>query len=217
MRLAILTFVLSLFTCVFAVNLEDKSNIEDITAAFNLLIDGKKYPELGKVLSPDVTYDPGNGPVQGLPAAIDTLSKIIPSTTTTYFTLGTQLIKFLPPFDKDKRSNLAESVSYSTFVSFGSGNLTGESFILFVRFVDKEIVRTRQPGFGGWRFKNRKFELVVSYPYQTLVPHIIESSPSPFLFQRVWTVSWSLAIFRENLSETPPFWDYRRAIDRHIC
>lgn len=179
MRLAILTFVFSLFICVIADNLEDKSNIEDITAAFNLLTDGKKYSELGKVLSPDVTYDPGDGPVQGLPATIDTLSKIIPSTTTTYFTLGTQLIKFLPPSDKDKRSNFAESVSYSTFVSFGSGNLTGEFFILFVRYVDKEIVRTRQPGFGGWRFKNRKFELVVSYPTKYLCHISLNPPPTP--------------------------------------
>lgn len=163
MRLAFLTLLFSLFvSVVLAVNLEDKSNIEDLTAAFNILSDEKRYSEFGKVLTPDVTYDPGNGPVQGIPATIDSISKIIPSTTTTYFTLGTQLIKFLPPFDKEKRSNFAESVSYSTFVAFGSGNLTGETFIIFAKYVDKEIVRTRQPGFGGWRFRNRKFEAVVS-------------------------------------------------------
>lgn len=178
MRLAILTFLCSLFVFVLAVNLEDKSNIEDITAAFNLLIDEKKFSELDKVLSPDVTYDPGADPVQGLPAAIDILSKIIPSKTTTYFTLGTQLIKHLPPLDKDKRSNFAESVSYSTFVAFGSGNLTGEFFIIFAKYVDKEIVRTRQPGFGGWRFKNRKFEMVVSFSNKRLC---LVSSRPPFL------------------------------------
>ncbi len=180
MRLAILTLLCSLFGFVPAVNLEDKSNIEDITAAFNLLVDEKRYSELGKVLTPDVTYDGGGGPVQGLPATIDLLSKIIPSTSTTYFTLGTQLIKFLPPFDKDKRSNFAESVSYSTLVLFGSGNLTGDFFISFGRYVDKEIVRTKQPGFGGWRFKNRKVELVVSFPYYVdICANVSSAYPSP--------------------------------------
>lgn len=163
MRLAILTSFYFLFVFVLAANLEDKSNIEDVAAAFNLLLDEKKFSELGKVLSPDITYNAGSGPVQDLPAAIAVLSKVIPSTTTTYSRLGTQLIKFLPPFDKDKRSNIAESVTYSTIVSFGSGNLTGEFFILFAKYVDKEIVRTKQPEFGGWRFKNRKIELVVSF------------------------------------------------------
>lgn len=163
MRFSILTLFYSLFVFVLASNVEDKSNIEDLTAAFNLILDEKKFSDFGKVLSPDVTYDPGSGPVQGLPAAIETLSKVVPDTTTSYFTLGTQLITFLPPFDKRGRSDLAESVSYSTFVGFGSGNLTGEYIILFTKYVDKEIVRTRLPGFGGWRFKNRKIELVVSF------------------------------------------------------
>lgn len=165
MRLAFITTLLcSLFAFVLAVNVKDGSNIEDITSAFNLIIDEKKFSELGKVLSPDVTYDAGTGPVQGLPAAIDVLSKVIPNTTTSYSSAGTQLIKFLPPFDKAGRSNLAESISYTTITSFGSGNLTGEVFIIFARYVDKEIVRTNQPGFGGWRFKNRKIESVVSFP-----------------------------------------------------
>ena len=166
MRLAILTLFCSLFVSVLALNLEDKSNIEDLTVTFNQLVDEKKFSELGKVLTPDITYEVGGGgPVQGLPGTIDFLSKIIPSTATTFNILSTQLIKFLPPFDKDKRSNFAESVSYSTLVLFGSGNLTGEFYISFARYVDKEIVRTKQPGFGGWRFKNRKVELVVSFPY----------------------------------------------------
>ncbi len=179
MRLAILTLLCSLLTFVLAANLQDKDDIKDLIADFLFLIDGKKFNELGKVLSPDVTYDPGDGPVQGLPAAIAALSKVIPPETTTYNLLGTQLIKFLPPFDKDKRSNRAESISYTTLVSFGSGNLTGEYFILFAKFVDKEIVRTRQPGFGGWRFKNRKFEVVVSFPTEHLCHLSSKRPPSP--------------------------------------
>lgn len=164
MRQVFLTLLsVSVVLVLASVKLEDKSNIEDLTAAYNFLIDDKKYSDFGNVLTPDVTYDPGNGPVKGIPAAIEIISKIIPATTITYFTLGTQLIKFLPPFDKQGRSNLAESVSYSTFVAYGTGNLTGQFYIIDARFVDKEIVRTKQPGFGGWRFGNRKFEAVVSF------------------------------------------------------
>lgn len=180
MRRAILTLFCSLLTFVLAANLQDKEDIKDLTAAFGFLIDDKKFNELGKLLSPDVTYDPGNGPVQGLPAAIAALSKVIPPETTTYNLVGPQLIKFLPPFDKDKRSNRAESISYTTVVSFGSGNLTGDFFILFAKFVDKEIVRTREPGFGGWRFKNRKFEVVVSFLTEQLC-HLSAKQPPPYL------------------------------------
>ena len=202
MRLAIPAFLCSLFAFALAVNLEDKSNIEDITAAFNLLFDEKKISELGKVLTLDVTYDAGAGPVQGLPATIDVLQKIISSTATTYFTLGTQVIKFLPPFGKDKRSNFAESVSYSNLVIFGSGNLTGEFFIGTGIYVDKEIVRTKEPGFGGWRFKNRKVEPVVSFP--TRYSCLISSNPTQLVGPKSITSMLILAFSRENLSETPP-------------
>ena len=168
--IAILTIfcpLLNFVVAAAATNLQDKGDIKDLTAAFLFLIDGKKFNELGKVLSSDVTYDTGNGrPVQGLPAAIAALSKIIPPETTTFNKLGTQLIKPLPPLDnedEDKHStNRAESISYTQVKASGSGNLTGETFNLFAKFIDKEIVRTSQPGFGGWRFKNRKFEVVVS-------------------------------------------------------
>lgn len=165
MRLQILSLLCSLSAFVLATGkLEDKSNIEDITASFNLIFDRKHFDQLGTIFTPDVTYNPGAETIQGLPNVISIISTF-PNTTTTYTTLGTQLIKFRPPFDKEGRSKLAESVSYSTFVNFGSGNLTGQTFVIFARYVDKEIVKTNEPGFGGWRFKNRKFEFVVSFFY----------------------------------------------------
>lgn len=168
MRPQILTLLCSLFAFVLATDkLEDESNIKALHNVFNFIFDRKQFNDLGGIFTPDVTYDPGPvqglRPVQGLPNVIFTLSTF-PNTTTTYTILSTQLIKFRPPFDKEGRSNLAESVSYSTFVNFGSGNLTGEVFIIFAKYVDKEIVKTNEPGFGGWRFRNRKFESVVSSP-----------------------------------------------------
>lgn len=174
MRLQIPPLLCSLFAIVLATGkLEDKSNIEDLTASFNLIFDRKAFDQLGTVFTPDVTYNPGAEDIQGLPNVISTISTF-PNTTTTYTTLGTQLIKFRPPFDTEGRSKLAESVSYSIFVNFGAGNLTGQSFIIFARFVDREIVKTNEPGFGGWRFKNRKFEFVVSFSF---VPRSIDPSP----------------------------------------
>lgn len=164
MRLQILSLVLFLFALVLATGkLDDKFNIEDLNASFNLIFDGKDFEQLGTIFTPDVTYNSGLDAVQGLPNLISTLSTFIPNTTTTYTTLGTQLIKFRQPFDPEGRSKLAELVSYSIFVNFGGGNLTGQSYIIFARYVDKEIVKTNEPGFGGWRFKNRKFEIVVNF------------------------------------------------------
>lgn len=164
MRLRILSLLCSLFASVLATSkLEDKSNIEDITAFFNLIFDRKDFEQFGKIFTLDATSSAGDNSVQGLPNVISALSTAIPNTTTSYTTLGTQLIEFRPPFDKEGRSKLAESVSYSTFVNFGGGDLTGQSLIAFGRYVDKEIVKTNEPGFGGWRFKNRRLERVVSF------------------------------------------------------
>lgn len=187
MRLSIITLLCPLFIFVFATNFEDEASIKNLNSKFNVILDTKQFSKLGKVFSPDVTYDAGAGPVQGLPAAISLLSKVVPNNTNTYFTVGTQLVKFLPPFDKENRSNLAEAISYSTLVNFGTGNLTGQFFIIFAKFVDKEIVRTKEPGFGGWRFKNRKIEAVVSFPTISICA---TSYPLSLLPQRVSIVQY---------------------------
>ncbi|MCJ1348168.1 hypothetical protein MMC31_006399, partial [Peltigera leucophlebia] len=166
MRLQILTLLCSLFVLVLATGrLEDKSNIEDLLNAFNLLIDEKKYSKLGGIFTPDVTYDPGPGkdpgqPVRGLDAIINIPKTEIPDTVASYTQLSTKLIKFVPPFDKEGRSDRAEAVSYNFYLFFGAGNLTGETYFFYVKYLDKEIVRTKEPGFGGWRIKFRKLELV---------------------------------------------------------
>lgn len=174
MRLQILSVLFPFFVLVLATSkAEDKSNIEDITAAFNFIFDRKEFNKLSTIFTPDITYGGGGDPVQGLSNAISLLSNIIPNTTTSYTILSTQLINFLPPFDKDGRSKFAESVSYSTFVNFGGGEFEGQTLIAFGRFVDKEIVRTKEPGFGGWRFKDRRIEAVVSFPPNTPPPQKI--------------------------------------------
>ena len=196
MRLQILTLLSSLFVFVLATgSLEDKSIIKDLLALFDVLFDDKAYSKLDKTLTPDVTYDPGDGPVQGLPAAINTLSKIVPEKIVSQTLLSTKLIKFLPPFDKGGRSNRAEAFSYNTFTFFGPANSTDPLLILFAKFVDKEIVRTNEPGLGGWRIKNRKFELVVSL---SLTTRTHDSYHPP----RVWTLI--VAICRDQ-SETSTF------------
>ena len=198
MRLQILSLLCSLFVFVLATGkLEDKYKIEDLTAAFNLIFDRKDFDQLGTVFTPDVTYNPGAEDIQGLPNVISAISTF-PNKTTTYTTLGTQLIKFRPPFDKEGRSKLAESVSYSTIVNFGAGNLTGQSFLVFARYVDKEIVKTNEPGFGGWRFKNRKFESIVSF-YLCRVASTPPCCSKDFCLYNTLI----LVISRENLSEIP--------------
>ena len=161
MRLQILTLLCYFFAFVLATSkYEDKSDIEELTLTFNLFFDSKKFDKLDEILTLDVIFDAGAGPIQGFPNVISTLSNIIPIAYPTYTILSKQLIEFHPPFDKYGRSNLASSVSYATLVSFGGANLT---HVIYVKFVDNEIVRTNEPGFGGWRFKNRKIESAVSF------------------------------------------------------
>lgn len=99
-----------------------------------------------------MTYEPGltNVPIpflKGVNAVVDYLKKIIPDNVSTYILLSTKLIKFIPPFAKKGCSNYSSSVLYSTATAFGTCNLT-EKLILALKFVDKEIIRIKELGFG---------------------------------------------------------------------
>lgn len=213
MQLQILNLLCSLFVLVLATGkLEDKSDIDDLLNTFNLLIDRKKYSELGKIFTSDVTYDPGPGKapgqlVQGLSAIINIPKNEISDTVVSYTQLSTKLIKFVPPFDKEGRSDCAEAVSYNFYSFFGADNSTVETYFFYIKYVDKEIVRTKEPGFGGWRIKFRKLELVVSFT----------SSNTYVVPQSLYSTLLIEVIFRENLSETPLFWKDRGSSDRNVC
>ncbi len=211
MRLQILTLLCSLCVLVLATGkVEDKENIEDLFSRFSLLTDGKNYGKVDKVFTRDATFEPGEGPVKGTPAIANFLKKKIPDTVTTYSQTTTNLIKFVPPFDKEGRSDRAEAVSY-TFVIFFAVNSTKE-YLLPIKYVDKEIVRTKEPGSGGWRIKKRKLEVVVSFNTSHKTPlcrlsSSSSSSTSILFFQTVFysTLLLIQVIFREDLSETPQF------------
>ena len=163
MRLQILTLLCSLCVLVLATGkVEDKENIREILNLFSLLTDEKKYDKVDKVFTRDATFEPGEGPVKGTPAIANFLKNQIPDTVTTYSQTTTNLIKFVPPFDKEGRSDRAEAVSYTFVIFFGAGNSTKE-YLLPIKYLDKEIVRTKEPGSGGWRIKKRKLEVVVSF------------------------------------------------------
>lgn len=211
MRLQILTLLCSLCVLVLATGkVEDKENIEDLFSFFSVLTDEKKYDKVGKVFTPDATFEPGEGPVKGTPAIANFLKKQIPDTVTTYSQTTTKLVKFVPPFDKDGRSDRAEAVSY-TLIIFFAGNSTKE-YLLPIKYVDKEIVRTKEPGFGGWRIKKRKLEVVVSFntSHKTPLCRLLSASSSSTFILFFQTVFYSTllliqVIFREDLSETPQF------------
>lgn len=217
MRLQVLTLLCSLCVLVLATGkLEDKFDIKDLFSAFAFLVDEKKFDKLGKIYTPDATFEPGEGPVKGTPAIANFIKEFIPDTVTSYSQATTNLIKFLPPFDKEGRSDRAEAVSYTFYIFFGAGNSTKE-YLLPIKYVDKEIVRTKEPGFGGWRIKTRKLEVVVSIfhiPTKHLLCRLSSSSSSSssstsiLFFKTVFysTLLLIQVIIRENLSETPPFW-----------
>lgn len=213
MRLQILTLLCSLFVLVLATGkLEDKSYIDDLLNAFNLFIDEKQYSNLGQIFTTDVTYDPGPGKdpgqlVQGLDAIINIAKTGIPDTVVSYTQLTTKLIEFVPPFDKNGRSDSAEAVSYNFNSFFGAGNLTGQTYFFYVKYVDKEIVRTNETGFGGWRIKFRKLELVVSFISTKICAAY--HRPLHVVSHAFYSTLLIEVIFRANLSETPLFWKGR--------
>lgn len=93
----------------------------------------KKYSKLGKIFTCDVTYDsgPGKAPgqlVQGLSAIINIPKNEISDTVVSYTQLSTKLIKFVPPFDKEGRSDCAKAVSYNFYSFFGASNSTVETY-----------------------------------------------------------------------------------------
>lgn len=167
MRLSILTLICSLSVLVFATyKVEDKDDIKDLLSGFAFGIDAKKYDQLDKIFTPDLTFDVGDGQGsrKGLPALEKALRQVIPANVSSTSHVTTNLIKLLPPYDKEGRSDRAEAVSYTFFVFFSAGNVTKE-FLFTSRYVDKEIIRTKEDGFGGWRIKNRKTELVVGFSF----------------------------------------------------
>lgn len=165
MRLQILTLLCSLSVLVLATGkLEAKSDIDDLLNYSEILFDEKKFVKYSELFTPNATYDPGPGPIrpfEGRDAIVEFVKKSIPRNLTTFTQLGTKFIKSTPPFDKEGRPDRASAVSYNTLTIFAPGNST-EVLILLIKFVDKEIVRTKEPGFGGWRIQNRQLKLIVS-------------------------------------------------------
>ena len=196
MRLQIFTVVCSLSVLVLATGkVEDKDNIRDLFNAYAFTIDGQNFDQLDKILTRDATFVvgdqvakvfPGNATsssgvegggvtFKGLSAIEKFIGGLVPDSVKSYAQPTANLIKFVPPYDRDGRSDRAEAVSYTSFTFFGAGNSTKEILLPF-KYVDKEIVRTNERGFGGWRINNRKVELVVSFPstcHKTLMPPVI--------------------------------------------
>lgn len=188
MHLRILTLLCYLTVLVLATGkLEDKSDIDDLQNAVVLSTDDKKPDEVSKLFTPNATFDPGPGvpvrPIQGRPAIVAELRRLIPGNVTSFGQLSTKLIKFNPPFDREGRSNRASAITYLTTTLFSAGNSTGPLFV-FLKVVDKEIVRTNETGYGGWRIHDRELVPVVSFPslFSTITIVLrLESTPF-FLF-----------------------------------
>lgn len=188
MRLRILTLLCYLTVLVLATGkLEDKSDIDDLENAVVIFTDAKKPVEVGGLFTPNATFDPGQGaparPIQGRPAIVAEVRRLIPANVTSFSQLGTKLIKFDPPFDREGRSNRASAITYLTITFFSAGNSTGPLILLF-KVVDKEIVRTNETEYGGWRIHDRELIPVVSFPslFSTITIVLrLESTPF-FLF-----------------------------------
>lgn len=217
MRLPILALVCSLSVLVFATGkLEDKDNIRDLFSAYALAFDEKKFDKFGSIFTRDATFEAkGEDPIKGVTAIAKYLEAFVSRNVTTFTEISTILIKFVPPLDREGRSDRAEALSYAGITIFSGGNST-KVFFLPLKFTDREIVRTKERGFGGWRIEKRKAEVDVSFPstsHKIVVPPItiiiiiIIIIPSSFCFQTVCYCTFLLiqVIFRDEVSETPTF------------
>lgn len=152
---------------------EDYVNIERITNDFNIYADDKNFAAIGALFIRNGTYDPGNGPVQGIPKIEATLSGILTAGTVTQFALTTQRIVLLEPYDA-LGAKTATTLTYVTVTFFGQGKLKGKFASIPARYTDKLVKTSAQP-YGGWEFSSRVFRLQVSFFSNPFGSHVVGS------------------------------------------
>lgn len=104
---------------------DDIENIQLIIADFAFYSDDKNFPAIGSLFVPNGTYDPGSGPVEGVPTIEATLSAILAPGTVTDIGVFQSHIVLGPPFDAIGAAGTATALTAVEVVYFGQGKLTG--------------------------------------------------------------------------------------------
>lgn len=164
LSLGALTLFFSSFLTPSLASPDDVLYIKKMSADYLINLDTKNFKDLDVEFTVNATLDTGNGVfLKGLPAIKARLAAVV-GTNVTQSSLTTSSITLLPPFDSALGGAIrASAIQYVIGVFIGQGKDAGKTFTLFGYFKD-QLVKTEFLGdYGGWRFTERVFKIVVSF------------------------------------------------------
>lgn len=157
-----LLFVYSPFSFGF---INDIYYIETLNADFFIFLDTAKFEEFNSSFTNNVTFKfPGFDKIPtviGVEEVIAQSHTVFPSAYILQSAITTQRITPIGPTDEDYAFNQAEAITYLTSTFLGTGNLEGQSAIIYSR-VEDTFVKTSLPLYGGWRVSARALRAIVS-------------------------------------------------------
>lgn len=146
--------------------------IKELTADFAINLDAKNFNAFDSEFIPTATYDPGPGPVTGIPNIKKALAGIVVGNVT-QSSLTTQSISLSPTFDTQGSASRASATTYAIVSYIGQRADAGKVFIVYGLFKD-QLVKTGDFGdYGGWRFRSRVFQSLVSAVWGFANPWIL--------------------------------------------
>ena len=158
----LLLFVCSPFSFGFTT---DIYYIETLNADFSIFLDTAKFEKWDNTITKNVTFEfPGFDKiptVTGVEGVIASAHTVFPSAYILQTAITTQRITPVGPTDEDYAFTKAEAITYLTSTFLGTGNLQGQSAIIYSR-VEDTFVKTNLPVYGGWRVSARALRGIVS-------------------------------------------------------
>ena len=144
--------------------------IRKLSADYSINFDTKNFKDLDVEFTANARLDPGNGTFSiGIPAIKARLAGIV-GTNVTQSSLTTSSISLLPPFDNAVGgASRASAIQYVIGVFIGRGPDAGKEFTLYGLFKDQFVKTDLIGDYGGWRFSERVFKLLVSFFYLVFV------------------------------------------------
>ena len=163
MRLHILLLALAsfLFSTPSLSSPSDVLYIRKLISDFAINLDLKNFKAFEVEFISTATYDPGNGPVKGVPAIQKALAAIV-ANNVTQSSLTTQSINLAPPFDIQGAAGKASAITYAIVSFIGQKADAGKVFIFYGLFKDNLVKTGDFANYGGWKFSDRKFVTLVS-------------------------------------------------------
>lgn len=170
LSLGALTLFCSSFITPSLASPNDVLYIQKLSADYAINVDTKNYKDFDVEFTANATFDAGNGVFsKGLPAIKARVASLL-GNNVTQNSLTTSSITLLPPFDNAVGgASRASAIQYviAAFIGQPPAN-AGKAYILYGLFKD-QLVRTDAIGdYGGWRFTERAFKLLVRFFF--LVP-----------------------------------------------